>query len=135
MCCRDFKGIILTLLWESNEHLLNVIEVRATTHRPLPVPWPAVGHTSAAVSASYVLLMALWVKLRKGDSSSHDHGYPASVTSCGVFLEIKPHSFIYPFIEPLDISWTLCVRYWVGQEEQALSLSLGGQHPTDGQQT
>uniref|UniRef100_A0A452QLN2 Coiled-coil domain containing 180 n=1 Tax=Ursus americanus TaxID=9643 RepID=A0A452QLN2_URSAM len=26
VCCRDFKGIILTLLWESNEHLLNVIE-------------------------------------------------------------------------------------------------------------
>jgi hypothetical protein len=32
--CRDFKSIILALLWESNEHLLSVAEVRATTlHR------------------------------------------------------------------------------------------------------
>lgn len=81
VCCRDFKGIILTLLWESNEHLLNVVEVRAATHRPLSVSWPAAGRTSPAASASCVLLiMALWVKLRKGDFSSHDHSYPASVT-------------------------------------------------------
>lgn len=29
VCCRDFKGIVMTLLWESNEHLMNVMEVRA----------------------------------------------------------------------------------------------------------
>lgn len=49
---RDFKGIILTLLWESNEHLLNVVEVRAAAQRPLRAPGLAAGHMSSATSAS-----------------------------------------------------------------------------------
>lgn len=99
VCCRDFKGIILTLLWEDNDHLLNVAEVRTAAHRPLPAPLRAIGHMSPAASASCNLpIMALWVKLRKGDASPHDQGYAA-----------KHHSFIYPLIQPPNISLTLTV--------------------------
>lgn len=51
--------------------------------------------------------MPLWVKLRKGDASPHDHGYAA-----------KHHSFIYPFIQPPNISLTLTVC-------QILGVSMG----------
>lgn len=43
MCCRDFKGIISTLLWESNEHLLTIVEVRATVCEPVPT-WDNCSH-------------------------------------------------------------------------------------------
>lgn len=85
VCCRNFKGIIRTLLWESNDHLLTVVEVKIATHRPVCAPLPAAGRTSPAASTFCILLiMALWVKLRKGDSSPHDYSYPASVHLCSI---------------------------------------------------